>query len=60
MHSLVYNQDKKEWEGGHIYDPSSGREWSAIAWITEEGQLKVRGYWHFQFLGQNISFNKIP
>ena len=58
MHGLVYNADDDEWQDGRIYDASSGKDWNAKAWITKDGWLKVRGFWHFEFLGENISFKK--
>lgn len=59
MHGLVYNATDMEWQDGRIYDSSSGKDWNAKAWLTHDGGLKVRGFWHFEFLGQNISFKKI-
>lgn len=58
MHGLVYNEDDDEWQDGRIYDASTGKEWNAKAWINKDGCLKVRGYWHFEFLGQNMCFKK--
>lgn len=55
---LIYNENDNEWQDGHIYDPSSGNEYNAKAWLTDDGTLKVRGYWHFQIFGQNISFSR--
>lgn len=59
MKGLAYNANDNEWQGGHIYDPSSGKQWNAKAWITTKGCLKVRGYWHLDFLGQNMCFKKV-
>jgi uncharacterized protein (DUF2147 family) len=59
MYGLVYNEDDDEWQHGRIYDSSSGKNWNAKAWLTKDGRLKVRGFWHFEFLGQNITFNKV-
>lgn len=59
MYGLTYNADDEEWQGGHIYDPSSGKEWNSKAWINAEGVLRVRGYWHFSLFGQTMSFKKI-
>ncbi|HYM93414.1 MAG TPA: DUF2147 domain-containing protein [Chitinophagaceae bacterium] len=59
MHSLVYNINADEWQGGRIYDASSGKDWDAKAWFTNDGCLKVRGFWHFEFLGRNICFKKV-
>lgn len=59
MHGLVYNADDDEWQDGRIYDASTGKDWNAKAWLTKDGCLKVRGFWHFEFFGQNICFKKI-
>ena len=59
MHGLVYNQDDDEWQDGRIYDASTGKDWNAKAWLAKDGCLKVRGFWHFEFLGQNMCFKKI-
>jgi uncharacterized protein (DUF2147 family) len=59
MQGLVYNADDDEWQGGQIYDASSGKQWNAKAWLTSDGCLKVRGYWHLEFMGQNICFKKV-
>jgi hypothetical protein len=59
MHGLTYNIDDDEWEDGRIYDASTGKDWNAKAWLTDNGALKVRGYWHFEFLGENMTFRRI-
>lgn len=59
MHGLIYNKENSDWEGGRIYDPNSGKDWNAKAWLTKEDHLKVRGYWDFQFFGKDILFKKV-
>lgn len=59
LHQLRYDKDDEEWQGGIIYDSSSGKEWDAKAWIDKEGLLKVRGYWHFSLFGQNMTFKRV-
>lgn len=59
LEGLQYNAQDRQWEDGRIYDPSSGRTWDAKAWIGPRGRLMVRGYWHFSFLGRNLSFTRI-
>ena len=59
MHGLLFNPDDDEWQDGRIYDASTGKDWNAKAWINNDGLLKVRGYWHFEFLGQNMTFKKV-
>lgn len=59
MYGLAYNADQKEWMNGKIYDPESGREWNAKAWLNKEGYLKVRGYWGLEFIGKCLLFKKV-
>ena len=59
MKGLIYNQTNDDWEDGRIYDATTGRNWNADAWLMENGKLRVRGYWHFQLLGQNIFFKRV-
>lgn len=59
MHGLVYNADEDDWQGGKIYDASRGKDWNAKAWLTKDGYLKVRGFWHFECLGQNLVLKKV-
>ncbi len=60
MRGLIYNPNNDDFENGRIYDASTGRNWNANALLMTNGQLRVRGYWHFQLLGQNIFFKRIP
>jgi len=54
MHGLVYDVDDNEWKDGRIYDSSMGKDSNAKAWLTNDGVLKVRGFWHFEFPGKNM------
>jgi len=60
MHGLEYNSNDNEWQNGWIYDSSSGKTWNSKAWLTKDCRLKVRRFWHFEFLGQTMSFDKVP
>jgi len=57
--NMVYNARANRWESGKIYDAKSGRIWSSTAWLTNDGILKVRGFWHFEFIGKNMNFIKV-
>lgn len=59
MYGLNYNEDDDEWQDGHIYDSSTGKEWNAKMWLNKAGVLKVRGYWHISLLGQTMLFKKV-
>jgi uncharacterized protein (DUF2147 family) len=58
LHGLAYNTGEDRWEDGRIYDSKSGKTWDASAWITRNHLLKVRGFWHFEFLGETMKFKK--
>ncbi|MEX8546361.1 MAG: DUF2147 domain-containing protein [Mucilaginibacter sp.] len=57
--NLAYNPQTNSWENGMIYDAKNGRTWSSAASITNEGVLKVTGYWHFKFIGKTMTFKRV-
>lgn len=59
LRGLQYNPDNNSWENGMVYDSKHGREWNASATIDKNGQLRVRGYWHFKFLGRTMVFYRL-
>ena len=59
VRDMVYRPKSNSWEGGKIYDAKSGNEWDAAGKITEQGDLKVIGYWHFKFIGKTILFHRV-
>ena len=59
MRGLVFDSDKVDWEDGSIYDASTGHTWNANVYLMPNGELRVRGYWHFQLIGRNIFFKKV-
>lgn len=58
LKDLQYNPESKRWEDGLIYDPLSGREWSSVVYFDDQGDLKVKGYWHFEFISKTLTFTK--
>ena len=58
LEGLEYNSAKNSWENGKIYDASSGRFWDSAAYITDQGLLKVRGYWKFKWIGKSLTFKR--
>jgi len=59
LRGLQYNPHNQSWENGMVYDSKHGREWNASAYIDKNGQLRVRGYWHFKFIGRTMTFHRI-
>jgi uncharacterized protein (DUF2147 family) len=56
---LKYHSDTNSWEDGTIYDSKHGKYWNAAAYIDKNGFLKVKGYWHFKFIGKTLTFRRI-
>lgn len=59
LKDLKYNAISKRWEDGLIDDPLSGRQWSSVVYFDEQGHLKVKGYWHFEFISKTLTFDRL-
>ena len=59
LKDLTYIPASNTWENGTIYDPTHGRDWSSSAYIDKDGELKVKGYWHFKFIGKTLTFKRV-
>jgi len=59
LDNLQYEPATNSYENGEVYDAMHGHEWNASASINKQGQLNVRGYWHFKFLGKTMMFNRV-
>ncbi|MFB9842895.1 DUF2147 domain-containing protein [Mucilaginibacter ginsenosidivorans] len=60
LRDLKYDESSNTWEEGMIYDAKHGREWNASVYIDRNGLLKVKGYWHFKFIGRTLVFKRVP
>jgi uncharacterized protein (DUF2147 family) len=58
LQKLVYNSKNNCWDGGEIYDSTTGRTWNSSLRFSSDGTLDVRGFWHFEFIGKTMSFKK--
>ncbi len=58
LQGFTYNEGAACWEGGHIYDATSGKTWSATAHMDGDESLVVRGYWGFQIFGKSLRFKR--
>lgn len=59
LNGLQYHPATNSWEDGEVYDSTHGRTWNASAYINKKGLLKVRGYWHFKFIGRTMTFFRV-
>lgn len=58
LSDLVFENNNK-WDDGQIYNPVTGKTYSASLKLISNNKIEVRGYIGFEFLGQSITFNKI-
>ncbi|HEY2727652.1 MAG TPA: DUF2147 domain-containing protein [Parafilimonas sp.] len=58
LSSLEYNPKQNRWNGGRIYDATSGRTWDATVWLTGPNSLSVRGFYIFRWIGKTLNFTR--
>ncbi len=58
LDGLHYNAAHHRWENGKIYDASSGRTWDSFVEIKDNGEMIVRGYWKWQWIGKTLHFER--
>lgn len=45
LSGLKYNASEKEWQGGRIYDPTTGKTYDCYAWFDKDSNtLNMKGY----------------
>ena len=44
LNGLVYNPSDKEWAGGMIYDPKSGKTYDCYVWLEGKDVLQLKGF----------------
>lgn len=59
LRNLEYHPKTNTWENGMVYDSRHGKEWNASAYIDKKGLMRVRGYWHFKFIGKTMTFFRV-
>lgn len=51
--------DDGEWSGGHIYNPSDGKEYKAYMKLKDKNTLSVRGYVGISLLGKTDTWTRV-
>jgi uncharacterized protein (DUF2147 family) len=46
------------WQGGHIYDPESGKTYKSVMHLAADGTLHVRGYIGIPLLGRSAIWTR--
>lgn len=54
-----YKSSSKEWVDGTIYDPESGKTYSAYMWFDGNNTLKIKGYvMGMRFMGRTTTWTR--
>lgn len=53
------DQEGRQWAGGTIYDPTSGRTYSCNARLDGDDRLFLRGYFGIQLLGRTTTWTRV-
>ena len=54
-----FEYDDGEWNGGHIYNPSDGKEYKAYMKLKDHRTLAVRGYVGISLLGKTDTWTRV-
>ena len=54
-----FEYDDEEWSGGHIYNPSDGKEYKAYMKMKDHKTLMVRGYVGISLLGKTDTWTRV-
>ena len=57
MKGFTFN-GSDEWKNGDIYDPETGKTYSAYMYLKDRNTLKLRGYIGFLFLGRTETWTR--
>jgi uncharacterized protein (DUF2147 family) len=60
MHGFSYDTDDKNWSGGTIYDPESGKTYKCQMSLGDGDTLDVRGYIGIPQLGRTEVWRRVP
>ncbi|OFY57178.1 MAG: hypothetical protein A2Y87_03335 [Bacteroidetes bacterium RBG_13_46_8] len=60
LKGFKYNESKKQWEGGTIYDPENGKTYTAFMWFEEDlSTLHIKGYvMGMKFIGRQTLWTR--
>jgi uncharacterized protein (DUF2147 family) len=60
LHGLKQlDAEGRQWAGGTIYDPVSGRTYSCNARLDGDDRLFLRGFWGIQLLGRTTTWTRV-
>lgn len=59
LKGFSYNDSKREWANGTIYDPKNGRTYDCYMWLEDNNTLKIKGFvLGMRFLGRETTWTR--
>ena len=58
LDNLTWDEDKKEWNNGEIYDAREGDTYSLFVRLKHQNNLNLRGYFGFSLFGKTTSWTR--
>jgi uncharacterized protein (DUF2147 family) len=58
LNGMKFDKDDKEWHGGKIYDPESGKTYNCQITLRTRNTLRVRGYVGWSLLGRTETWTR--
>ncbi len=59
LKGFTYNESKKEWANGTIYDPNNGKTYDCYMWLDGNNTLKIKGFvLGMRFLGRETTWTR--
>lgn len=59
VRKLSYDARSKEWNGGRVYDPTSGKTYRCAIEFENDSTMKFRAYIGFRILGRSLYWNRL-
>ena len=60
VRKLRHDSRGREWTGGRVYDPMTGKTYRCAIAFEGEDTLRVRAYIGFRFLGRTLYWKRVP
>ena len=59
LKGFTFNESKKEWSDGTIYDPKSGKTYDCYMWFDGPNKLQIKGFvLGMRFLGRETTWTR--
>lgn len=58
LQNLIYNIKNSNYKEGTIYDATTGKGWTAFAFLNPKYLLVIKSYWQFKFISKTLTLKR--